>query len=379
MAGRQPGTLARRDVLKAAAPNRFAGPMDFAGFCLWQAGKCRHALTGEAHLIVSARNAFDCRSCANHPKFLAARQRAKRADMRLRTKNIRIIATIIAATPGWRHNPTAPCSSASMRLRDQMIGESGCSPGCPAAGVPGTETMAKVGECGRWPGGAGPLSGGWNGPANRRSGRRRVVSTRAARIARQPDLRHLLRGEEVREPGSTRRVERLQFAGNVEPGDRAVLADGGVLVDDFLRRLPHRGSRDEVLEGPYFWSHTAGAGRRSGSRGRSQWVKSDTTATYHFNRWGPSRGAKSRRLARWRATPPPPPRATAGVPISPSAPNTKRLSPKSSFTTSLADAARRGQWKGVIQLPSTQRSSVRFPRLRDSPRHAWHLQLWESR
>jgi hypothetical protein len=56
-----------------------------------------------------------------------------------------------------------------------------------------------------------------------------------------PDLRHLLRGDEVR-AWVGREIERLQLA--VAP----VLADGGVLVDDFLSEVPPA-LRDEVLGG----------------------------------------------------------------------------------------------------------------------------------
>ena len=58
------------------------------------------------------------------------------------------------------------------------------------------------------------------------------------------DLRHLLRGEEVR-VWVGKELERLQgaVAGNGEP---AVLADGGVLVEEFIREIPES-RRDAVL------------------------------------------------------------------------------------------------------------------------------------
>jgi hypothetical protein len=57
------------------------------------------------------------------------------------------------------------------------------------------------------------------------------------------DLRHLLRGEEVR-AWVGKELDRLQMA------DGAVLADGGVLVDEFIREVPE--SRRDSLLGELF-------------------------------------------------------------------------------------------------------------------------------
>ena len=54
-----------------------------------------------------------------------------------------------------------------------------------------------------------------------------------------PDLRHLLRGEEVR-PWVGRELDRLRMA------EGELMADGGVLVDEFIREIPES-RRDQIL------------------------------------------------------------------------------------------------------------------------------------
>lgn len=57
--------------------------------------------------------------------------------------------------------------------------------------------------------------------------------------AKPADLRHLLRGEEVR-AWVGKEIDRLQMA------DGAMMADGGVLVDEFIREVPES-RRDQLL------------------------------------------------------------------------------------------------------------------------------------
>jgi hypothetical protein len=58
-------------------------------------------------------------------------------------------------------------------------------------------------------------------------------------LTKPADLRHLLRGDEVR-AWVGKEIERLQLL------DSATLADGGVLVDEFIHEVPES-RRDQLL------------------------------------------------------------------------------------------------------------------------------------
>ena len=200
--------------------------------------KCRHALTGEAPDRVCP-NAFDCRVCVNHPKFRQS-QRGEGADMLFGLKY-----------PNHRyyhrgHTWIAPQPDGTLligldAIAEHMIGRPD------AVKMPGTGSkVMNSGEGWRmWKDGHEvrvlcPVDGVvWQtgGPED-------DWYLRVQPASKPPDLRHLLCGEEVR-AWVGRELERLQLA-VAGCGEAPALADGGELVDEFIRELPE-GRRDEVL------------------------------------------------------------------------------------------------------------------------------------
>jgi hypothetical protein len=227
---------ARRDVSTGRAePIRWS--MDFADLPASERA-CRHALTGEAPGRICP-NAFDCRGCDNHPKFRQTR-RGDGADMVCGLKY-----------PNYRyyhrgHTWVAPQPDGTLligldAIAEHMIGHPD------AVKMPGTGS--KVQNNGE----------GWrirkdgfevrvlcpvDGTILQTGGPEDHWYLRVQPPSKTPDLRHLLRGEEV-QAWVGRELERLQF--NIAPHDSALaLADGGVLVDEFIHELPEA-ARDEVL------------------------------------------------------------------------------------------------------------------------------------
>jgi hypothetical protein len=204
--------------------------------------KCRHALTGEAPERICP-NAFDCRSCVNHPKYRQART-GESPD---------ILFGLRYPQHHYYHRGhtwVAPQPDGTLlvgldAIGHQMIAE----PDVVQMPAPGSKVLNN-GE-------------GWrmrkdglevrvlcpvDGTVLQTGGPEDDWFLRVQPASKPADLRHLLRGEEVR-AWVGQEIERLQFA--IAPqGEAPVLADGGVLVDDFLHEIP-AGKRDEVL-GQFF-------------------------------------------------------------------------------------------------------------------------------
>ncbi len=197
---------------------------------------CRHALTGEAPGRVCP-NAFDCRECANHAKF--------------RQSEVGGAGNVVFGMeyPAHRyyhrgHTWVEPQKDGTLLVGLDEIGRRtlGRPDSCvmPAAGTVVYSNgdgwrMSKDGLDVRV---LSPVDG-------------TVVETsstddwclRVRPLSEKPDLRHLLRGEEVA-AWVGREIERLQIAmsGSAAPA----LADGGVLVDEFIHELPPA-RRDAVV------------------------------------------------------------------------------------------------------------------------------------
>jgi hypothetical protein len=200
--------------------------------------QCRHALTGEVPDRICP-NAFECRSCVNHPKFRQA-PIDDGPDM---------VCGLRYPTHRYYHRghtwvalqPDGTLLIGLDAIGRQMIGE----PDVVKMPAPGSHVLNngegwRMGKDGMevrvlCPVDGTVLQGG--GPED-------DWYLRVQPLSMPPDLRHLLRGEEVR-AWVGRELERLQFAIG-SPGDAPALADGGVLVDDFLRELPES-TRDKVL------------------------------------------------------------------------------------------------------------------------------------
>ena len=228
---------ARRDVsMGRAEPIRWRG--DFAELPLSDR-KCRHALTGEAPDRICP-NAFDCRNCTNHPKFRQAR-RASGPDILFGLKY-----------PNYRyyhrgHTWVTPQPDGTLligldAIAEQMIGQ----PDVVKMPVDGSTLLNNGIGWRMWKYGLevrvlSPV----DGTVLQTGGPDDSWYLRVLPASKPADLRHLLCGEEV-QAWVGREIERLQLA--VSPGSVPTLADGGVLVDDFLRELPE-GTRDAVLGG----------------------------------------------------------------------------------------------------------------------------------
>jgi hypothetical protein len=195
--------------------------------------KCRHALTGEAPERVCP-NAFDCRSCVNHPKFRQART-GEGPDM-LFGMNYPNHRYYHRGHTWMALQPDSTVLVGLDAIGHQMIGE----PDAVKVPAPGSK-IRNNGE-------------GWrmrkhglevrvlspvDGTVLQTGGPEDDWYLRVQPASKPPDLRHLLRGDEVR-AWVGRELERLQLA--VAPA----LADGGVLVEDFLGELPPA-LRDKVL------------------------------------------------------------------------------------------------------------------------------------
>jgi hypothetical protein len=199
---------------------------------------CRHALTGEAPSRVCP-NAFDCRHCTNHPKFRQA-SRGEGPDMLFGLKY-----------PNHRyyhrgHTWVAPQPDGTLligldAIAEHMIGHPDI------VKIPGAGSrVSNNGEAWRmWKDGLEvrvlcPV----DGLVLQTGGPEDDWYLRIHPESKPADLRHLLRGDEVH-PWVRRELERLQLA-IARHGEIPALADGGVLVDEFIRELPE-GLRDQVL------------------------------------------------------------------------------------------------------------------------------------
>ncbi len=192
--------------------------------------QCRHALTGEAPGRICP-NAFDCRDCAKHPKFRQAKA-GEGSDILfgMRYPNHRFYHR--------GHTWVAPQPDGSLlvgldAIGHQTVGEPDVVK-MPALG----SKLVNNGEGWRmWKDGLevrvlSPVDGivvQTGGPEDN-------WYLRVQPLTQPADLRHLLRGEEVR-AWVGKEIERLQGA---------VLADGGVLVNEFIREVPE-GKREELL------------------------------------------------------------------------------------------------------------------------------------
>lgn len=200
--------------------------------------RCRHDLTGEAPGRICP-NAFDCRVCSNHLRFRKAR-RNEAPDM-----------IFGLHYPNYRyyhrgHTWVAPQPDGTLlvgldEISQRMIGAPD------AVRMPGAgERVSNNGEGWRmWKDGLEvrvlcPV----DGTVLQSGGPDDTWYLRILPQSKPPDLRHLLRGEEVR-AWVGRELERLQAAIS-HPGQTIALADGGELVDEFLLQLPEN-MRDSVL------------------------------------------------------------------------------------------------------------------------------------
>lgn len=200
--------------------------------------KCRHALTGELKDRICP-NAFDCRLCVNHPTLRQARAgEASDTVYGLRFPNHRYYHR--------GHTWVAPQPDSTLligldEIAHHMIGE----PDIVKMPAPGTKVLNN-GE-------------GWrmrkdglevrilcpvDGIVLQTGGPEDDWYLRVQPATHPPDLRHLLRGEEVR-AWVGRELERLQVI-LAQPGEVPALADGGVLMEDFLSDLPPA-KKDEIL------------------------------------------------------------------------------------------------------------------------------------
>jgi hypothetical protein len=201
--------------------------------------KCRHALTGEAPDRLCP-NAFDCRSCTNHPKFRQAKaDEAPDILFGLRYPN--------HCYYHRGHTWVAPQPDSTLligldAIGHQMVGQ----PEVVRMPPPGSNVVNNGEGWRMWKDGLEvrvlcPV----DGIVLQTGGPEDDWYLRVQPASKPPDLRHLLRGEEVHAWVNSE-LERLQLAVSHD----AVLADGGVLVDDFLREVPPA-KRDQVLGGVF--------------------------------------------------------------------------------------------------------------------------------
>jgi hypothetical protein len=200
--------------------------------------QCRHALTGEAAGRVCP-NAFECRTCTNHPRFRQfERGAAQDTIFGLPYPNHRYYHR--------GHTWVAPQPDGTLlvgldAISERMIGTPD------AVRMPGAgERVSNNGEGWRmWKDGLEvrvlcPV----DGTVAQTGGPDDAWYLRVLPATKPANLQHLLRGEEVH-AWVRRELERLQIA--VSPHSQTpTLADGGELVDDFLHELPER-TRDRVL------------------------------------------------------------------------------------------------------------------------------------
>jgi len=227
---------ARRDLASGRAESiRWAA--DFGDLAATDR-RCRHALTGEAPGRICP-NAFECRNCTNHARF----RQAERGEAPDTISGLRY--------PNYRyyhrgHTWVAPQPDGSLligldNLSERMLG----APDAVRMPGPG-EQVSNNGEGWRmWKNGfevrvLSPV----DGTILQTGGPDDAWYLRVLPATKPPDLRHLLRGDEVR-AWVGRELERLQTAIS-QNGRAAVLADGGELVEEFLLQLPEE-KRDHVL------------------------------------------------------------------------------------------------------------------------------------
>jgi len=188
---------------------------------------CRHVLTGE----LSSRecpNAFDCRKCSTHARLLAARPPANLAEREEELFGMEFpLDRLYHRGHTWVH--PEPDGTVTIGLDDL---------GRRLTGAPDTVELPKPGTPVRVNGTAFRI--------RKRDANVRVLSPVDGEVMetggadrawylrvkpRSADLRHLLRGAEVR-PWLMREIERLQLT--LSP----TLADGGVLMPDLSASYP---------------------------------------------------------------------------------------------------------------------------------------------
>jgi hypothetical protein len=195
--------------------------------------QCRHALTGEAPGRVCP-NAFDCRLCANHARFRQA-QAGESLDTLFGMRYP------IHRYYHRGHTWVAPQPDGTLligldAIGWQMIGE----PDAVKMPEPGSKVVNN-GEAWRMrkDGLDVRVLCPVDGVVLQTGGPEDDWYLRVQPATKPPDLRHLLRGEEVR-AWVGRELERLQM------GEGVCLADGGELVNEFIREVPES-RRDQFL------------------------------------------------------------------------------------------------------------------------------------
>jgi glycine cleavage system H lipoate-binding protein len=238
LAGIVIASLARggRDIANGRA-GQIRWSLDFAELPL-ELRQCRHAVTGEAPGRICP-NAFDCRHCEEHAKFRQAR--AGQCDN----------AACGLFYPNYRyyhrgHTWVTPQKDGTLLVGLDAIGEHMVGkPDSVRMPAPGSRVVTngegwRMSKDGFEVRVLAPIDG-------------TVVQTgtpqdgwylRVQPDSHPPDLRHLLRGEEI-EAWVSREIERLQCALSPD-ADTPLLADGGVLMEEFIREVP-AARRDEVL------------------------------------------------------------------------------------------------------------------------------------
>jgi glycine cleavage system H lipoate-binding protein len=200
--------------------------------------QCRHALTGEA-AGRTCTNAFDCRNCGEHGKYRQAR--AGECDdtaCGLFYPNDRYYHR--------GHTWLTPQQDGTLLVGLDAIGEH-------MVGKPDLVRMPATGSR------VANNGEGWrfskdgldvrvlspvDGTVVQTGGPEDGWYLRVQPDANPPDLRHLLRGEEVA-PWVSREIERLQCALSPD-AEIPLLADGGMLMEELIREVP-AARRDEVL------------------------------------------------------------------------------------------------------------------------------------
>lgn len=229
-------TRSRRDITSGRA-EKIRWSLEFGELPL-EFRQCRHAVTGEAPGRICP-NAFDCRQCGEHAKFRQT-QAGRCGD-----------TAYGLFYPNYRyyhrgHTWVTPQKDGTLLVGLDAIGEHMVgkpdSVRMPAAG----SRVVNNGE-------------GWrmskddmevrvlapvDGTVVQTGGPEDGWYLRVQPATNPPDLRHLLRGEEI-EGWVSREIERLQCALSPEQ-DSPLLADGGVLMEEFIREVP-AARRDQVL------------------------------------------------------------------------------------------------------------------------------------
>ncbi len=197
--------------------------------------QCRHALTGQEPGRICP-NGFDCRTCTNHAKFKSVRAgEGPDTYAGLRYPNHRYYHR--------GHTWVAPQPDGSLLIGLDAIGHQ-------MVGEPDVAEMPEIGTRVRTNG------EGWrmrkngldvrvlspvDGTVLQTGGPEDDWYLRVQPATQPPDLRHLLRGEEV-PAWVVRELEHVQD----RLGETASLADGGVLVDEFIKEVPES-HRDGLL------------------------------------------------------------------------------------------------------------------------------------